>query len=342
MFGASPHHVFMNNINKPISLIVLTTLFTSSIIALSRTNWLFLWIAIEINILRFIPLITQSKSNQETEASIKYFIAQALGSRIILITRIAQWTVVSSNYINIILLSAILLKLGMAPFHFWFPSVITSISWSSCLILATWQKLAPLIILAFILNNNSPTLLLIIARINALLGGIIGINQSHLRTIIAYSSITHIGWISRILYIIKPILTLSYYILYCLIIAPLFIIIHYSNQTYNNQFNKLNIITPLIQISIPIILLSLRGIPPFTGFIPKWITIWSICQYVPITLLILILGSIINTYFYINILFNSLLSINFSTQLSSINLSNTKFLIIIATISLFILPLCIL
>jgi len=222
MFGASSHHGFMFNLNKPFILMTTITLITRSIIALSRTNWLFLWIAIEINILRFIPIITSSKSNQETEATIKYFIAQALGSRIILITRLAQWSTHSFQLSNIILISAIILKLGMAPFHFWFPPVMTSLSWISCTILATWQKLAPLIILAFLLNECAPFYIMTIAIINALLGGIIGINQSHLRTIIAYSSITHIGWISRILFIIKPLITITYYIIYCFIIIPLF------------------------------------------------------------------------------------------------------------------------
>jgi NADH:ubiquinone oxidoreductase subunit 2 (subunit N) len=40
---------------------------------------------LEINILRFIPIIIATKSNQETEASIKYFLSQALGSILILL-----------------------------------------------------------------------------------------------------------------------------------------------------------------------------------------------------------------------------------------------------------------
>lgn len=342
MFGASNHHVFMSYFNKPFLILTSSTLILRSIIALSRTNWIFLWIAIEINILRFIPIITNSKSNQETEAAIKYFIAQALGSRIILISRIAHWSTSSINYTYLILISAILLKLGIAPFHFWFPSVITSISWTSCIILATWQKLAPLIILAFILYNSSTYVLLIISCINAILGGIIGINQVHLRTIIAYSSITHIGWITRILFLLKPWLTIIYYIIYCIVTIPLFITFNYSFQVNNKQFNKINQISPIIQILIPTILLSLRGIPPLTGFIPKWVTIFTICQETPIALIIIIIGAIINIYFYINILFNCILSINLTFLLTPAIKSIIKSPIIAATLLLSIIPVLIL
>lgn len=342
MFGESSHLVFMFYFNKPFLFLASSTIIISTLIAISSSNWLFLWIAIEINILRFIPIIINSKTNQETEASIKYFIAQALGSRIILITSLSQWTTSSVYRTHLILISAIILKLGIAPFHFWFPPVITSLSWITSIVLATWQKLAPLTILSFIIYEVTTQSILLIAAINTLIGGIIGINQSHLRTIIAYSSITHIGWITRILYLLKPTITISYYIIYCIIITPLFIALNWTLQSNKNQFNKINTLSPLIQLLVPIILLSLRGIPPLTGFIPKWITIYTICQVAPIVLIIIILGAIINIYFYINIIFNSLLSINYSFTPSNITKINIRFPLILATLTLSILPLFIL
>jgi NADH-ubiquinone oxidoreductase chain 2 len=169
----------------------------------------------------------------------------------------------------------------------------------------------------------------------------IGINQSHLRTIIAYSSITHIGWISSILFIIKPILTITYFIFYCAITIPLFLIIRTLRLINRNQFNKLNLMSPLIQLLVPLILLSLSGIPPFTGFIPKWITISTLCTHTPFILIVLITGAMINAYFYINIIFNSILSINVSQQTLSYSVAKTKPIIIIALASLFALPLII-
>jgi len=136
-------------------------------------------------------------------------------------------------------------------------------------------------------------------------------------------------------------MTLIYYIIYSLIIIPLFIVINFNNFYNNSQLNKINIISPIIQLIIPIILLSLSGIPPFTGFIPKWLAILTLCQQSPIILLIIITGAIINIYFYINILFNSLLSINLTNINQSINKISRQRPTIIATISISLLPLLI-
>ncbi len=147
---------------------------------------------------------------------------------------------------------------------------------------------------------------------------------------------------TSILYIIKPFITIVYYIIYCLITIPLFLTLHSTNQIHITQFNKLNIISPILQLFIPIILLSLRGIPPLTGFIPKWLVIYSLCEYAPIILIILICGAIINTYFYINIIFNSILSFNIYSIHYKHNKLTTKSIIILSTLTLFLTPLVLL
>jgi NADH:ubiquinone oxidoreductase subunit 2 (subunit N) len=75
--------------------------------------------AIELNLLSFIPLISNSSSSQETEATIKYFLAQRLGSGILLIRRMLIFYKISTPInMYVILFSSLLLKLGIAPFHF--------------------------------------------------------------------------------------------------------------------------------------------------------------------------------------------------------------------------------
>ena len=150
------HHIFMLFSISPFYILSITIIISRTLIAISSSNWLFLWAAIELNLLRFIPILINSKKFQETEAAIKYFLAQALGSRILLIRRISIWfnTSTPANLIYFILLISITLKLGIVPCHLWYPSVISSISWIACLILSTWQKAAPLIILSFILYTN--------------------------------------------------------------------------------------------------------------------------------------------------------------------------------------------
>lgn len=318
---------------------------TRSIIAMSSTNWLFIWAALELNLLRFIPILIHSKNAQETEATVKYFLVQALGSSMLLIRRMSIWFNLNTpnQLISTILLIALILKIGIVPCHIWYPSVITSISWIAALILSTWQKLAPLIIISFTFSSSLIFIILSLARMNAIFGGLVGINQSHLRTIIAYSSITHIGWIIRLIAIYKPVATLLYFSIYSLIISPMFIIMHVKNIINRIRSNKLISHSKSFQFIIPLLLLSLRGLPPLTGFIPKWITIRILTTLSPITTLILIMGALINAYFYLNITFNFLLRIKKTNLITSSPPSPSihTYLTLLASITLFTFPILI-
>ena len=300
----------MSLIHSPTIILTLTSLVLRTLMALSRTNWILLWGAIELNLLRFIPIMLQRKNNQETEGSVKYFLAQALGSALLLISRTSLWMSFSSlpNIIPLILTTAILLKLGSVPCHFWYPSVIASISWTSCLILSTWQKLAPLSILAFLLPQKNISFIIAIAGINALVGGVIGINQSQIRTIIAYSSIGHIGWILRLLAVFKPNASIIYFAVYSALITPLFISLWYFNIFSTKQINKIPSNRVLLHLTTVILLLSLGGLPPLTGFIPKLITIIMLTESIKVTVFILVIGSVINLFFYLRIVINIIFS----------------------------------
>jgi NADH:ubiquinone oxidoreductase subunit 2 (subunit N) len=83
-----------------------------------------------------------SQKNQETERRIKYFIAQAVGSRVIITisflifsTPLQNNVVAPTTYLIFIL--AMLLKLGVGPLHFWFPSVIVGLRWPIAFLLST-------------------------------------------------------------------------------------------------------------------------------------------------------------------------------------------------------------
>lgn len=270
---------------------------------MAATNWISVWIMIELNLLRFIPLIIKTKSASETEAAIKYFLAQALGSAAILLRSLSMWYCYSTT-IEILLLSALLLKIGAAPFHFWYPSAITALPWITSLYLSTWQKLAPLIVLLYIITPTITNILLIIARINAIVGGVIGINQSHIRTIIAYSSIGHIGWIIALIRLHNTILTILYFSIYVLILIPVFtLIVSLDIQTAEFIQHKL-ISHKILALSLPLLMLSIGGIPPLTGFMPKLLAIVVLVKAAPITLLVLILGSLLNLYFYLTLRFS--------------------------------------
>ncbi len=328
----------------PFTILCYGILFIRSLIALRRSSWLVFWIGIEVNILRFIPIILSRRNNQETEASIKYFLAQALGSSALLVFSTLLWNTdyfSTSNLFRLILLVAILLKLGRAPCHFWYPSVISSISWISCLILTTWQKLAPLAAISFFLIHKFRiTFLIFIGRINAIIGGIIGLNQSKIRSIIAYSSIGHIGWMLSLSSIYMPVSSIIYFSVYRTLILPLFFVMGAINIFSSNNLNKVVSISPFLIFILAVLFLSLGGLPPLAGFLPKIITIFLLVNLNSVFTILLILGSILNLCFYLNIIINIISTPNFSLS-KNIKLNNIKriniFLVISLVLLLFIL-----
>lgn len=87
-----------------------------------------------------------------------------------------------------------MLKIGAAPLHFWFPSVIRGLSWGRCIVLLRIQKIAPLGLLSYIVREVDISGLIIVRVIaGAIVGSVGGLNQVFLRKIIAYSSINHIS-----------------------------------------------------------------------------------------------------------------------------------------------------
>nr|QGZ09997.1 NADH dehydrogenase subunit 2 [Eisenia nordenskioldi nordenskioldi] len=332
----------MSLIYSPTMMLTLLTLIMSTLMAMSSANWILLWGAMELNLLSFIPIMLQTKVNQEVEGSVKYFLAQALGSALLLFSSTAMWMPFSStpNLLPLLLTTAMLLKLGSVPCHFWYPSVMASISWISCLILSTWQKLAPLSILAFLLPQKNMQFIILMAGMNAIVGGVMGMNQSQLRTIMAYSSIGHIGWMLSLITVLKPTAAIMYFTIYSLLIMPLFLSMNYFNIQSTKHLNISSSYNSILYITMVILLLSLGGLPPLTGFMPKLMTILLLMDTMKILVLLLILGSVMNLFFYLNIVINLMfLNPALKTQTSETNSLPSNLVMAFSMISLGLSPL---
>lgn len=255
--------------------------------------------------LAFIPLIRDNKLIS-TEASLKYFLTQALASSVFLfavILFLLNSSKTNSNYfIEIIIFSSLLLKRGSAPFHFWFPNVIEGLSWLNALILITWQKIAPLILISYIIFKP-----LIITRIilSSLIGALGGLNQTSLRKLIAYSSINHLGWILAAIYN-NNLLWITYFIFYTFLTFCIIFIFNIFKTSHINQLFSLFFHSKTIKFFLFFNLLSLGGLPPFLGFFPKWIVIQSLTinnQLFLLTFIVLI--TLITLYFYIRLCYRA-------------------------------------
>nr|QAY81977.1 NADH dehydrogenase subunit 2 [Aristobrotica sp. REN-2018] len=283
-------------------------LLIGTLITISAYSWLSMWVGLEINLLSFIPLMKSNKNIFPAEATIKYFITQALASTIILFSILMLLNstdmILKFNYwFNLSLNSALLTKLGAAPFHAWFPEVASGLNWMNNILLMTWQKIAPMILIMYNLNS---LFLSIIIIISSLTGGVLGINQINLRKFMAYSSINHIAWLLASLLNFKTI-WLIYFIIYTLISLMIMVLFnHFKIFSIPQLFLSLNFNKNLKMFFI-MNFLSLGGLPPFLGFLPKWLVINNLIENSFYFLsFILIIVTLITLFFYLRLTFSTL------------------------------------
>nr|QNV11764.1 NADH dehydrogenase subunit 2 [Hydrobius fuscipes] len=289
------------------NLLFLSTLFISTMISISSQSWMGMWIGLEINLLSIIPLMNHSKNMMSTEASIKYFVTQALASTILLFSIIMmtnQFFMMENSVYSMTFNSALLTKMGAAPFHFWFPEVMEGLNWTNSLILLTWQKIAPMVMIMYNINFYYFNFIIVCCM---LISGCMGINQISLRKILAYSSINHIGWMIGAMLFIETMWT-YYFIVYSIITMNIVFILSKINVFYLKQlFMALNS-NMIMKMFFILNFLSLGGLPPFIGFFPKWITIQVMTNNgLFFMALLMIILTLLTLFFYVRITFSTLL-----------------------------------
>nr|YP_010932197.1 NADH dehydrogenase subunit 2 [Fentonia ocypete]WKR35970.1 NADH dehydrogenase subunit 2 [Fentonia ocypete] len=277
----------------------------STLISISANSWLGCWIGLEINLLSFIPLISNSNNLFANEASLKYFLTQSIASINFLFSILMKMTMMKNFEMNlfmsIMINSSLLMKMGSTPFHFWFPNIIEGLSWMNSFILMTWQKIAPMILLSYYFNMN---FLFIIIIMNIIIGAIGGLNQTSLRKLMAFSSINNLGWMLMAIMISEN-LWMFYFTMYSFMISILCFLFYTLNMFFINQLfiNNMNF---MIKINLMINFLSLGGLPPFIGFFPKWIIInFMINNNFFFMTFIFVMMSLIMLFFYIRIIYSS-------------------------------------
>nr|ATP01273.1 NADH dehydrogenase subunit 2 [Chaerephon plicatus] len=295
--------------NPLIMSIIMATIILGTLIVMTSSHWLMIWIGFEMNMLAIIPMLMKQHNPRSTEAATKYFFTQATASMLLMLAVIinlmysGQWTVMKlfNPTASMIMTLALTMKLGLAPFHFWVPEVTQGIPLSSGLILLTWQKLAPLTVLYTISPIINLNLLLTMSLASIAIGGWGGLNQTQLRKIMAYSSIAHMGWMTAIL-IYNPTMTLLNLVIYILMTTTMFMLFMTNSTTttlsLSHMWNKM----PLITTTTLATLLSLGGLPPLTGFLPKWMIIQELTKNNSIILpTIMAITALLNLFFYMRL-----------------------------------------
>nr|AFL03229.1 NADH dehydrogenase subunit 2 [Corvus albicollis] len=295
--------------NPQAKLIFVTSLLLGTTITISSNHWIMAWTGLEINTLAILPLISKSHHPRAIEAATKYFLVQATASTLVLFSSMTnawytgQWDITQLTHptSSLILTAAISMKLGLVPFHFWFPEVLQGSPLITGLLLSTAMKFPPITLLYMTSLSLNPTLLTTLAILSVALGGWMGLNQTQTRKIMAFSSISHLGWMAIIL-IYFPKLTLLNFYLYAMMTAAVFLTL--------NSMKVLNLSTlmtawtkaPSLSTILLLTLLSLAGLPPLTGFLPKWLIIQELTKQdmAPAAIIISLL-SLLGLFFYLRL-----------------------------------------
>jgi NADH-quinone oxidoreductase subunit N len=299
-------------------------------------NLAMFFLGIEVLSIALYVLAASNRLNlKSNEAGMKYFLMGSFASGIILFgialiygatgtfdvhninlfihtNTYPQWY----NIGILLLVIGMLFKIATVPFHFWAPDVYEG---SPALSTATMSTLAKVIAVATLFkltivlvptqSYNFQLILVVVAMASMLLGNIMALRQNNVKRMLAFSGISHAGFMLSSLIITNEADNILFYyaVAYAISGLALFSVILYvmkgkENETiqYFNGFGKTH---PLLAAVITTSLLSMAGIPIFSGFFAKFFLLNQLVQTGWIVLVIVaILSSIISVGYYFKII----------------------------------------
>nr|ALQ78662.1 NADH dehydrogenase subunit 2 [Daphnia pulex] len=271
---------------SPALFLMLISILTSVCLVVSSPSLFISWVGLELNTLAFMPFLLSKKSKLASEASIKYFLTQTLASILILVGGLG-----------------LSIKLGAAPFHSWVLSVAEASGWLSIFTLLTIQKVNPLLIL-WMFCPLSMEFFYGVVLSSLVVGGLTGLTQTSIRSMLTFSSINHVGWLMTAISFGLGV-GVYYFLIYLATLLCSIIIFHMFNVSHVNQLSLLNF-KPSNQLLMFFALLSLGGLPPFLGFLPKWMVLQLTISYSMLLVAgVMVSMSLLVLFFYLRLMFSS-------------------------------------
>lgn len=313
-------------------------------------NLISIYISVEIQTLAFYILIALQKTSKAIEASIKYFIVGLFASSIYLldvsfcyiyfgetdlnillyklqeVNNQSSWYLNTSLFLFIILSFSLLIKVGVAPFHLYLIDVYEGAPTSTTLFISTIPKFTIYILLSKILfeinQEKMPELyivIMIVSLLSIILGSLGALYQINFKRMLAYSSVTHTGFLllcfSNHLFFsfFSFYFYLIHYTLMSIAVFGIIILLNNNSNIFITRFNGLYKIHPLLTIILSIMLLSMAGLPPFVGFLNKAYIIYNLVFNNQILLhnelrffiFLILVFSVLNIIYYLRIIVNA-------------------------------------
>jgi NADH-quinone oxidoreductase subunit N len=308
-------------------------------VLISANSLVTLYLGVELLALSLYALVAINReSGTSAEAAIKYFVLGSIASGALLygmsivygVTGSLQLGAVSKavvelgpNQIGLLfglafMIVGIAFKFGAVPFHMWVPDVYHGAPTAVTLFLSSAPKLASFALAYRLLAEglgglNDPgwrDMLIVISVLSIVLGNVVAIAQTNLKRMLAYSTISHVG------FILMGILAgtsegyqaaLYYTITYVVMaIGGFGMIILLSRAGFEadrlDDFKGLNARSPWFAAVMLMLMFSMAGVPPFVGFWAKLAVIQAVLNVDLLWLAVVaVLFSVIGAYYYLRV-----------------------------------------
>ncbi len=307
----------------------------------SANNMLMLYLGLELLSLCLYALVAYNRDNAKaSEAAMKYFILGAIASGMLLygmsiiygltgslkFTDIATAVATGTNsaqHIGLVfglvfIVVAIGFKLGAVPFHMWIPDVYHGAPTVVTVFIGSAPKLAGFAMFMRLLveglgglQADWQQMVIVLSVLSMAVGNIVAIAQANLKRMLAYSTISHIGFLLLGIIATTPdgyAAAMFYTISYALMALGGFgMIILMARKGFEAEniadFAGLNQRSPWFAFIMSILMLSMAGVPPTLGFWAKVAVISAVIDVNMVWLAILaVIFSIVGVFYYIRII----------------------------------------
>nr|YP_009680078.1 NADH dehydrogenase subunit 2 [Parachtes romandiolae]QDP17904.1 NADH dehydrogenase subunit 2 [Parachtes romandiolae] len=249
-------------------------------------EWFVVWLGLELNMISFLMLGHMMNNIMVIEAMVKYFFIQSLASGVIMGMMYFGW--------NFVVWSMVLtMKMGLGPFFGWYIKVVKSFTWWVNYILMVFQKI---ILLTLVLEIVS--MFVFYVGLLSLFVGVVGVfGQVNMKSLMGYSSVFHGGWMFMLMEE-KSVIWWLYFVFYALMMLG--VISFLSSQLFLSIYVSIG----LSKGGFILMMLNLAGIPPFTGFIMKWLSFYFLWMFDYWLLVLMVLMSVVMLYAYFRFVYD--------------------------------------
>jgi len=309
-------------------------------IMVSAWNFLNLYLGLELMSLSLYAMVAFDRNSAKaSEAAMKYFVLGAIASGMLLygmsiiygltgtlniadvqqqLTHVPEGLDIAVVFGLVFMLVGIAFKLGAVPFHMWLPDVYHGAPTSVTLFIGSAPKIAAFaMVMRLLVSGLGPlhehwqTMLIILAVLSIGIGNIVAIAQTNIKRMLAYSTISHVGFIllgilagTKVGFASAMFYTIIYAFMSLGAFGLIVILSHKGFEAENlEDFKGLNDRSPWLAAMMLLILFSMAGVPPTVGFYAKLVVLQAIVNIDLVWLAVYaVLLSVIGAFYYLRVI----------------------------------------